>query len=150
MVIEKVAYQQALIEHMKSRGNSVQGISPGGTDKYARLASVTHYLETGKTFFPKGAIADALVNQLLGFRIEKHDDLVDAFAWVLHEVMHKDRYGGSYGISWSPPREEDMLNLSSRQKQVIWDNYHASGGNPFVIKGGRSPMPAGWKPRWDR
>ena len=150
MVIEKVAYQQALIEHMKSRGNSVQGISPGGTDKYARLASVTHYLEIGKTFFPKGAIADVLVNQLLGFQIEKHDDLVDAFAWALHEVMHKDRYGGAYGISWNPPREEDMLNLSSREKQVIWDKYHASGGNPFVIKGGRSPMPAGWKQRWDR
>ena len=148
--VEKVAYQQALIEQLKMRGNPVKGISPGGTDKHARLASVTHFFETGKLFFPKTTMAEGLINQLLGFCVEKHDDLVDAITLALHQVMQKDRYSGSYGVSWDPPNEDDMRHLNSREKQIIWDKYHASGGNPFAIKGGRTPMPDGWKPRWDR
>lgn len=145
---EKVAYQQALIEQLKVRGNPVEGISPGGTDKYARLASVTHFLETGKLFFPKTPLAEVLINQLLGFGVEKHDDLVDALTLALHQVMHKDRYGHAYGVSWDPPREEDMMNLNSREKHVIMEKWRNSGGNPFAISGGRSPLPEGWKPRW--
>lgn len=127
MVIEKVAYQQALVEHLKSRGNSVQGISPGGTDKRARVASVTHYYETSKILFPRGPLADALINQHVGFGVEKHDDMVDALTLALHEVMRKDRYYGNLGGTWSgPPREEDLRHLSSRAKFVImepWLNY---------------------------
>lgn len=131
MVIEKVAYQQALVEHLKSRGNSVQGISPGGTDKRARLASVTHYYETSKILFPRGPLADALIHQHVGFGIEKHDDMVDALTLALHEVMRKDRYYGSLGGTWSvPPREEDLRHLSSRAKFAImdkWREYHRPG-----------------------
>ena len=138
-----------MIEHLKTRGNPVEGISPGGHDKHARLASVTHFFETGKLFFPKTPMAEVLINQLLGFGVEKHDDLVDALTLALLQVMHKDRYGGAVGVSWDPPREEDMRHLSSREKQAIWDKYHASGGNPFAIKGGRTPIP-GPKPWWVR
>lgn len=149
---EKVAYQQALIEHLKSRGNPVDGISPGGTDKHARLASVTHFFETGKIFFPKGAVAEVLINQLVGFGVEKHDDLVDALTLALHQVMYKDRYGGAVGVSWnSPPREEDMMHLNSREKLVIMENWrHNRANNPFLITGGRTPMPEGWQPRWGK
>lgn len=150
MSVEKVAYQQALIEHLKSRGNSVEGVSPGGTDKYARLASVTHYYETGKILFPRGPMADILINQHVGFPAEKYKDLVDALTLALHEVMRKDRYYGSGGGTWSyPPREEDLRHLNSRAKFVImdkWRDYH----RPDAISGGRSPMPDGWKQRWDR
>lgn len=123
---EKVAYQQALIEHLKTRGNPIEGISPGGTDKHARLASVTHFFETGKIFFPKTVTAEVLINQLLGFGVEKHDDLVDSLTLVLHQVMHKDRRCGSGGTWVSPPREEDLRHLNSRAKFVImeqWRNY---------------------------
>ncbi len=95
MVVEQVAYQRALVEHLKTRGNSVTGINPGGTDKRARLSSVTHFYETGKIFFAKGPEMDALINQHLGFGIEKHDDMVDALTLALLEVMQKDRYGGA-------------------------------------------------------
>ena len=126
MVIEKVAYQQALIEHIKSRGNSVQGISPGGSDKYARLASVTHYLETGKVFFPKGTVADILVNQLVGFGIEKHDDLVDAFVWALHEVMHKNRYSGaSSGVFQRPAWLDNPTPIRDRPWKLIGNRPYA-------------------------
>ncbi len=149
---EKVAYQQALIEHLKSRGNPVDGISPGGTDKHARLASVTHFFETGKVFFPKTTVAEVLINQLLGFGVEKHDDLVDALTLALHQVMYKDRYGGAIGVLWNtPPREEEMMNLSSREKFVIMEKWRENrNNNPFLIRGGRTPMPDDWKPRWDR
>ncbi len=148
---EKVAYQQALIEQLKVRGNPVDGISPGGHDKHARLASVTHFFETGKLFFPKTPLAEVLINQLLGFEVEKHDDLVDALTLALHQVMHKDRYGGSYGVSWDPPNEEDMRHLNSREKLVIMEKWRERrDSNPFLIRGGRTPMPDGWKPRWDR
>ena len=120
---EKVAYQQALIEQLKVRGNPVDGISPGGHDKHARLASITHFFETGKLFFPKTPVAEVLINQLLGFGVEKHDDLVDALTLALHQVMHKDRYGGSSGVWSAPPREEDLRHLNSRQKFVIMEKW---------------------------
>lgn len=124
MVVEKVAYQQALIEQLKLNGNPVEGISPGGTDKHARLASVTHYYETAKIFFPKGPLADTLINQHLGFGTEKFDDTVDALTLTLHEVMRKDRYGGGGSGYSGPPNEDDLRNLDSRAKFVIMEKWH--------------------------
>jgi len=41
-------------------------------------------------FFPKDASKD-LIQQLVYFGVEKHDDLVDAFTIVLHKAIEEDR-----------------------------------------------------------
>ena len=63
-------------------------------DKYARLSLVTHLIETGKVLFPRHG-TEKLIEQLTHFGIEKHDDLVDAFVYLLikaiepHEIIPK-------------------------------------------------------------
>jgi hypothetical protein len=47
-------------------------------------------IRSGKVLFPKKGAED-LIQQLVYFGVEKHDDLVDAFTMVLHMAIKKDR-----------------------------------------------------------
>lgn len=90
LFIEDVGYQQALIQHLENvRNVSAEGVKPGGQDKRARLALVTHLVQQGKVLFPRKG-AEELIQQLIGFGIEKHDDLADAFAILLLKIIEED------------------------------------------------------------
>lgn len=54
------------------------------------MDSVTYLIRSGKVFFPKDASKD-LIQQLVYFGVEKHDDLVDAFTIVLHVALKEER-----------------------------------------------------------
>jgi phage terminase large subunit-like protein len=47
-------------------------------------------IRSGKVFFLRQGV-EQLIQQLVYFGVEKHDDLVDAFTIVLHMVIDKDR-----------------------------------------------------------
>lgn len=85
--IESVGYQEALVEQLKREGcYYVEGVQLHGQDKHARLAIANMMIESGQILFPEKG-AEALIEQLLGFGMERHDDLVDAFTLLILKIM---------------------------------------------------------------
>ncbi|MDD3531462.1 MAG: hypothetical protein PHV99_02665 [Candidatus Pacebacteria bacterium] len=79
LVIEDVAYQKALPEQLKSEGlRNVKTTRPGNHDKRSRLVLTANMLKSGKVLFPREG-AEQLIQQIVHFGVEKHDDLADAF-----------------------------------------------------------------------
>lgn len=73
--VEDVAYQKAAIQLMEANMIPVHPMRPI-TDKRARLRSSAPHIRNGTVLFPRTGCED-LLNQLFGFGVEKHDDLVD-------------------------------------------------------------------------
>lgn len=84
---EKVNYQEAAIEIMKKNGLSVVPQSAVG-DKKARIVSACFYVKNGRVLFPREGAKDVIDN-LVGFGIEDHDDLADAFAYLVLGMVRK-------------------------------------------------------------
>lgn len=87
--VEDVGYQQSIIQHLNSRNIHCEGVKVNGQDKRSRLALVTHLIEQGKILFPKKG-TEELISQLVGFGIEKHDDLADAFSLLILKILELD------------------------------------------------------------
>lgn len=83
--VEKVAYQAAAIEELEREMLAVQAVTPG-TDKRARLRTIAPYIQNGTVQFAREGCED-LVLQLTGFGVEAHDDLVDAFVYVVRGLV---------------------------------------------------------------
>ncbi|MFA6131380.1 MAG: phage terminase large subunit [Patescibacteria group bacterium] len=81
LFVESVQYQAAAIEEMERNMLPVQAMRPT-TDKRARLQSIAPYLQNGTVKFPRTGCEDLII-QLLGFGVEEHDDLVDAFVYLV-------------------------------------------------------------------
>ena len=74
--IEQTAYQAAVVQQLKTEGLDVIGVSPH-SDKRSRLNMIADKIQRGVILFSRTGVED-LITQLVGFGIEKHDDLVDA------------------------------------------------------------------------
>jgi predicted phage terminase large subunit-like protein len=78
-VIEDVAYQKSLPQQLENEGiHNIKTVKPN-QDKRTRLALTAHLIQQGKILFPRKG-AELLINQLVHFGVEKHDDLADAFS----------------------------------------------------------------------
>jgi len=95
-LIENVAYQASVFQQLQREGYSVEGVKILG-DKRERLASITHLIQSGKILFPRQR-AEVLIQQLVGFGIEKHEDLVDAFTLLIHKIIENNH--GRPDIIW--------------------------------------------------
>jgi predicted phage terminase large subunit-like protein len=84
--VEDVAYQKAAIQELHHQGLKVHGVKVQGSDKRARLSQTTSWLEAKRILFPPQG-AEVLINQLLGFGVERHDDLADAFSMLVLQVI---------------------------------------------------------------
>lgn len=98
LCIEEVGYQGMMIETLDKDGYDVKGMKVKNQDKRARLALTSHLLQSGHVFFPRYGCED-LINQLVNFGIESHDDLADAFAILLAYVL-EEGVGSSMGMIW--------------------------------------------------
>lgn len=78
---EKVNYQEAAHEIMRKNGINVVPMSATG-DKKSRIASACFYIKQGRVLFPKDGAQDVIDN-LVGFGIEEHDDIADACAYLI-------------------------------------------------------------------
>ncbi len=78
---EDVAYQRAAVEMLAAAGVPVQGVKVGA-DKRVRLSLAAPFVKDGTVRFPRRG-AEALIAQLLGFGVEEHDDLLDAFVHLV-------------------------------------------------------------------
>ncbi len=72
-------------------------------DKRTRLMQVTPFLEAGQVFFPETGCED-LINELVNFGLERHDDLADAFAMLLTHFIdeHAHQPQSTYLIRGGP------------------------------------------------
>lgn len=88
--IEDVGYQSSLIEALRGQNIPAEGVKVHGQDKLARLTTGAFLIESGKVRFPSAA-ADELISQLVNFGFQKHDDLADALAILLHKILEAER-----------------------------------------------------------
>jgi predicted phage terminase large subunit-like protein len=86
LYIEDVGYQKTVIQTLNKQGVNAEGYKVSGRDKRERLESITHMIRNGNVYFPREGGED-LIQQLVYFGVEKHDDLVDAFTMVLHKSL---------------------------------------------------------------
>lgn len=84
---EKVAYQEAAIEIMEKNGITCVRM-PSTTDKRSRAVAACFYVKSGRVLFPRTG-AERLIENLLGFGIEEHDDLTDAFSNLVLGIVKK-------------------------------------------------------------
>jgi len=87
--VEEAFLQGYLTQFLEKHNFVAEGFKPGGMDKRSRLTMTTNYLQGGKIFFPEQG-AKELINQLLNFGVEKHDDLVDAFTTLVLKIIESD------------------------------------------------------------
>jgi len=88
LLIEEVAYQKALTQQLRRDWYFAKGVGVNGMDKRTRLSLVSQFIKDGKILFPRKG-AEKLIEQIVGFGAEKHDDLMDAFIiLVLHLIEY--------------------------------------------------------------
>lgn len=88
-VIEDVAYQRALPQQLVEEGfRNVVTTKPGSQDKRTRLILTANLIKSGKVLFPRQG-AEQLIQQIVHFGVEKHDDLADAFVNVVRSLTEK-------------------------------------------------------------
>lgn len=79
--VEDVGYQKAAIQEAERAMIPVRAMR-AGSDKRARLMTVSGYVQNGTVIFPRKGAEDLII-QLTGFGVEDHDDLVDAFVYLV-------------------------------------------------------------------
>ncbi|MDD4353485.1 MAG: hypothetical protein PHN56_03440, partial [Candidatus Nanoarchaeia archaeon] len=89
LVVEDVAYQKALPQQLQVEGvYDVMTTKPGGQDKRSRLVLTANVIKTGRVLFPKEG-AEELIQQIVHFGVEKHDDLADAFVNAVSSMIER-------------------------------------------------------------
>ena len=88
LLVEKVAYQDAAIQVFEHNSLNVKGVGIK-SDKRSRLSTASMLFEQGRVFFPADRSCDLIAQQLIGFGVEKHDDLMDAVTMGLNYVNTK-------------------------------------------------------------
>lgn len=86
LIVEETGIQKWLTQELEYAGIPVEAFRVGGVDKPSRLTIASSLVQAGKVFFPKEG-AEELTQQLIGFGIEKHDDLADAFAIAIIKII---------------------------------------------------------------
>lgn len=94
--IEDVAYQKALVQFLQHSKYDVEAAPTRGSDKFARLRLATPMMKDEQVFFPREG-CEELIMQLIGFGKEKHDDLADAFAYLVVLTLENSRVTGTAG-----------------------------------------------------
>lgn len=115
--IEQTAYQAAVVQVLKADGLDVEGVTPKA-DKRSRLSMIADKIERGVILFPEKG-AEELITQLVGFGIEKHDDLVDALTIAVIEHVRNASKGGTFSVG---SRSELMGTARPRRgSRAYWD-----------------------------
>ncbi len=90
--VENVGYQDALAQDLRRDFIQAESVPIFGQDKRMRLALTTHLLQQSQILFPRQG-TEKLIDQLVGFGKEKHDDLADAFSILMNKVGEKNHRG---------------------------------------------------------
>lgn len=88
LLIEGVAFQEGLAQLLHKENHYVEAVKIHA-DKRSRLAMVSPIIQNGIVMFPRKG-AEELINQIVGFPSEKHDDLMDALTLLLNKLIEED------------------------------------------------------------
>jgi predicted phage terminase large subunit-like protein len=80
--VEKVGYQQAFIETLEKNSFIVVPMTVT-KDKRARAMEASQYIKSGRVLFPEVG-AESLIENILGFGIEAHDDEMDSAVHLIN------------------------------------------------------------------
>lgn len=122
-IVETVAAQDYVAQHLKSHGLNVTGMKPTG-DKRSRLNIVADLIKRGVVQFPEKG-CELLISQLTGYGVEKHDDLMDALTIALIEIMNRKVSGASTVTSSGKRRvklhrsSNNILNVRTQGGRTI-------------------------------
>ncbi len=86
LIVEDVGYQRALPQQLKIEEIYDVGTVRPCADKRSRLVLTADLIKNAKILFPKQG-AEELIEQIVHFGVEKHDDLADAFSIVILEII---------------------------------------------------------------
>jgi len=95
--IEDVGYQRALVQLLDTSRYNVVGVPTGRSDKAARLRLTTPSTKDGQVLFPESG-CEELIEQLVGFGKETHDDLADAFSILVLKILEDTSRGVTFGV----------------------------------------------------
>lgn len=98
LFVESVAYQEALPQMLELNGVEAESVKPKG-DKRTRLSLTSTSIKSGIIKFPRHGCED-LIQQLVGFGVEKHDDLADAFSLLINSTLDKHSNEGTVLMAW--------------------------------------------------
>ncbi len=101
LFVESVAYQEALPQMLEMQGIKAEAIKPKG-DKRTRLALTSTSIKSAIVKFPRHG-CEELIEQLVGFGVEKHDDLADAFSLLVNTTLDKHAKEGTIIMAWIGP-----------------------------------------------
>lgn len=113
--IENVGYQKSIIDHLKSENFPAKEYRTQGSDKRARLSLISHHIQSGTVLFPRYG-AEKLIEQLVGFGTEKHDDLSDAFCILVSSVVDQE---SNIPKGYHALFDEKMLNDSHQERTTF-------------------------------
>lgn len=91
----EIAFENTLLEIAISKDPkleklNIEFLKLKSRDKRTRLAALSNSFYAGQILFPeKGSKSDKLIEQIIGFGREKHDDLVDAFTCAARIALEK-------------------------------------------------------------
>ncbi|HRY59910.1 MAG TPA: hypothetical protein P5096_00840 [Patescibacteria group bacterium] len=85
--VEEVMLQGYLTQHFKDNNLNAEGVKISGMDKRTRLIMTSDWIRKGIILFPERGAED-LIKQILGFGVEKHDDLVDSFTIAILRTIN--------------------------------------------------------------
>ncbi len=97
VLVEQVQYQAAVPEQLKDRGVPCKGIHVY-TDKRSRLQLASALFQMGRVYFPKDRKIGVMIQQLVGFGVEKYDDLADAMSMGLNYIQTNVKWVVVMGI----------------------------------------------------
>src|SRR5574343_434344 len=106
LFVESVAYQEALPQMLELHGITAEAIKPKG-DKRTRLSLTSTAIKSGIIKFPRQGCED-LIEQLVGFGVEKHDDLADAFSLLINATLEKHSNEGTILMAWLDMRHRGV------------------------------------------
>lgn len=86
--VEDVGYQRSAIQVMERNGLPVVPMKVT-KDKRSRLVAVSSYIKSGMVMFPKNG-ADDIIEELLGFGIDEHDDQVDSLIHLINLLLNTE------------------------------------------------------------
>lgn len=90
LLIEDVGYQGSLPQELRRMGYPARSYKIHGQDKHARLALAGYPIQNGTVLFPRCG-AEQLIQQIVYFGVEKHDDLADALSMLVNDTVDRNR-----------------------------------------------------------
>lgn len=90
LLIEDIGYQRVMAQQLVVENFKAERVSISGMDKRSRLSLISPLIQSGKILFPRKG-AEQLIEQIVYFGVEKHDDLCDALTLTIQYVLEQDR-----------------------------------------------------------